>query len=120
MGVEALHAGIEFQIITTVLARLIHQPIEKPATESAGPICRPRDEIVDIKKLSRKQGFKNPVTRHSPDFASRFEISEQVTVALLTYDAFDKFFRVVEMRSQFAHDWKTTPNLLRRFGDSNV
>ena len=54
MGVEALHAGIEFEIVTTVLARLIHQPIEKPAAESAGPICRTRDEIVDIKKLSGK------------------------------------------------------------------
>jgi hypothetical protein len=54
MRVEALHAGIEFQIITTVLARLIHQPIEKPAAESAGPICRTRNEVVDIKKLPGK------------------------------------------------------------------
>ncbi|MEY2527830.1 MAG: hypothetical protein QOE73_2601, partial [Verrucomicrobiota bacterium] len=62
MGVATLHAGIQLEIIATLLARLFDQPIEKLAPESARPILRACDQIVDIKKLPGKERFEKPVT----------------------------------------------------------
>src|ERR1700730_14268054 len=50
--VEALHAGIELEIVTTVSTRLLYKPIEQPPTETARSISIARHQIVDIEKFS--------------------------------------------------------------------
>ena len=69
MGIETLHARIELEIFATMLARLGDQPIQQFAAKTAGAIAFPRNEIVDIEKLSGKKRFEKSVAGNGADFA---------------------------------------------------
>lgn len=66
---KPLHAGIQVQFSTSVLAGYREQGIQKRSPQSGRPVRRVCNKIIHVKKLSPSQILEQPVTgycQHCP------------------------------------------------------
>lgn len=109
--IKPLHTGIKLEMFATVFSCLPKEPIKKFPSMSGRTIGLASHEIIHIKKSPRKQRFQNAITGDGADLALRFQIGQQIAVASLALDAFNKFLRSSKLRSQFTHHFMTTRDL---------
>ncbi len=83
VGRESLHAGIEGQVLASLLSGMLDQPIEKRGAESARAIGIVRDEIVDVKSATGEEEIEDAKTRHRTDYAIQLEESQLISFSLL-------------------------------------
>ncbi len=119
MGVEALHTGIEFEMLAFLGASESHQPIKKLTAESSGSIFCAGDEIVDIKKSPREKRLRKPVAGNGTYFTSCLQVNNAIAIFLLALHVLDELVRRGEMRTQLAHYRITGRDLLRAFRFGN-
>src|SRR6266581_1025350 len=118
MGVEALHTGIEFEMLAFLSASESHQPIKKLTAESSGSILCAGDEIVDIKKSPCEKRLRKPVAGNGAYFTSCLPVNNAITIFLLALHAFDELVMRGEMRTQLAHYRITAHDFFRAFASA--
>ena len=118
MGVEALHTGIEFEMLAFLGASESHQPIKKLTAEASGSIFCAGDEIVDIKKSPREKRLRKPVAGNRAYFTFCLQVNNAITIFLLALHALDELVRRGEMRTQLVHYWITARDLPALFASA--
>ena len=99
---EALHAGIEVQLLAAVLARVVDEPGDQPLAVAARALARERREIVDVEVAAPGEplGAAEAGDRDGP--AAPRTRSDLVAVLLLAPHARDEVGRD-ELRAQLVH-----------------
>ena len=90
VGVEALHARVEFEQRAAADARLVSEPIQKLGAKSARTLSRIGHEIVNVQCAPGKQFFVIAIACDRAHSAIRREIGEDETFRLHAPNAPDE------------------------------
>ena len=83
MRSKPLNAGIETEMVATLLLRKFHHPLEQSSAKPVRPIRVPRNQIVYIQGPTREKEVHDPKPSHGPDDTIEFKKCELVTFILL-------------------------------------
>ena len=118
VGIEALHAGIELEIVATLRTRLRDQPREQRPAVTARSLRGVGHEIVDVQIFSREKFVLIAVTRDGSHDSCILHAREVKVFALHLPDARDKIGGG-KMRPQLLHHGKAARDVCIGFSDED-
>src|SRR4051812_30702758 len=119
MRCKALDAGIEREMLATILPGVLDEPIEERGAESTGAIGIVRYQIVDVEGAAGEEHIENAKAGHRSNDPIKFEISQLVSLFLLLEDARCEI-NCFNVRPQFSHYRTALADLLRRVGQRDL
>ena len=106
MGIKALNAGVEVELVAACFSRPGDDPIEEGASKTLRAAFGIGDQVVHVANPGPGQKFEEPIACERANLSSGFEIGEPIALLLLAFDALDEL-RFVEMGTKLRHDRKT-------------
>ena len=100
---EALHAGIEGEVLAAVFPGVFDQPIEERGSISARAVGIMGNEVVDVESAPGEKEIENAEAGDRTDCPVELEIGELIAFFLLLKNARGEIDRL-DVRPQLAHD----------------
>jgi hypothetical protein len=115
---EALHTGIEREVLAAVFPGIFHKPIEKRGAESTRAVGIVGDQVVDVEGAAGKKKIKDAKSGNRTDRTIELEISQLIPLFLLLKNARGEI-DCFDVWPELPHNRRTAPDLFRSPGERN-